>query len=244
MDIFFHLHVDLFAGEFGKYFLGAMGILLLVATVSGCLLYPAFAKNHEFGTIRRGHICRKTGLDLHNALGMLTLVWVLLVAGTSVLHTVATPIWQHWRYAQLKVLTSSEAEAVFKQTPSQAYLLAQQVAPEGTLAFIAFPNTSFASTHHYGFYFRGRNVLSRFVLQPVWVDVLANRPTVMPHLPFYVKGLLLAQPLHFGDYGGLWLKVLWAVWDGLFIVILLIGAYLWMMRHRSSRRRFSNGIAS
>jgi len=40
--------------------------------------------------------------------------------------------------------------------------------------------------------------------------------------------LLLSQPLHFGDYGGLPMKVLWAILDILAIVVLGSGIYLWL----------------
>jgi uncharacterized iron-regulated membrane protein len=49
-------------------------------------------------------------------------------------------------------------------------------------------------------------------------------------MPWYVKTLLLSQPLHFGDYGGLPLKIVWALLDILTIIILGSGVYLWLKR--------------
>ncbi len=51
-------------------------------------------------------------------------------------------------------------------------------------------------------------------------------------LPWYVSGLLLSQPLHFGDYGGLPVKVLWAILDLLTIAALSSGLYLWLKKRR------------
>ena len=45
--------------------------------------------------------------------------------------------------------------------------------------------------------------------------------------------LLLSQPLHFGDYGGLPLKILWAVLTGFTVVVLGSGVYLWLGRRRA-----------
>ena len=53
MWIMFKLHVDLFAGLPGKLFLGFMGLLLLVAIVSGVVLYAPFMRKLDFGTVRR-----------------------------------------------------------------------------------------------------------------------------------------------------------------------------------------------
>ncbi len=47
-----------------------------------------------------------------------------------------------------------------------------------------------------------------------------------------MKTLSLSQPLHFGDYGGLGLKILWAVLDLITIIILGSGLYLWVARRR------------
>jgi uncharacterized iron-regulated membrane protein len=53
MYVMFKLHVDLFAGLPGKLFLGFMGLLLLVAIVSGVVLYSPFMRKLDFGTVRR-----------------------------------------------------------------------------------------------------------------------------------------------------------------------------------------------
>jgi uncharacterized iron-regulated membrane protein len=53
-----------------------------------------------------------------------------------------------------------------------------------------------------------------------------------------VKSLFVSQPLHFGDYGGLPLKIVWALLDVLAIIVLGSGVYLWArkyMRHREAQ---------
>ena len=42
MSVMYRLHVDLYAGLAGKLFLGFMGLLLMVAIVSGVVLYAPF----------------------------------------------------------------------------------------------------------------------------------------------------------------------------------------------------------
>jgi uncharacterized iron-regulated membrane protein len=79
MSVMFHLHVDLFAGLWGKLFLGFMGLLLIVAIVSGVVLYAPFMRKLDFGTVRHGRTARLKWLDLHNLLGIVTLVWALVV---------------------------------------------------------------------------------------------------------------------------------------------------------------------
>lgn len=47
-----------------------------------------------------------------------------------------------------------------------------------------------------------------------------------------MTALLVSQPLHFGDYGGMPLKVLWAALDVITIVVLGSGLYLWWQRRK------------
>ncbi|RZA28131.1 MAG: PepSY domain-containing protein, partial [Lysobacteraceae bacterium] len=54
-------------------------------------------------------------------------------------------------------------------------------------------------------------------------------------LPWYLTALLLSQPLHFGDYGGQGMKLLWALLDIATIFILGSGLYLWLKRSRKTR---------
>lgn len=51
-------------------------------------------------------------------------------------------------------------------------------------------------------------------------------------MPWYITALLLSQPLHFGDYGGMPLKIIWALLDLVTIVVLVSGVYLWWKRLR------------
>ena len=53
-------------------------------------------------------------------------------------------------------------------------------------------------------------------------------------MPWYAKVLLLSQPLHFGDYGGLPLKIIWALLDLITIVVLGSGLYLWWGKWKMS----------
>jgi uncharacterized iron-regulated membrane protein len=79
MHVMLTLHVDLFAGLPGKLFLGAMGLLFVVAIVSGVVLYAPFMRRLNFGTVRTGRSRRLKWLDLHNLLGIVTLTWALVV---------------------------------------------------------------------------------------------------------------------------------------------------------------------
>ena len=62
------------------------------------------------------------------------------------------------------------------------------------------------------------------------VDARTAQVTAAPQLPWYLTALLVSQPLHFGDYGGMPMKILWALLDIATIVVLGSGLYLWLRK--------------
>ncbi len=229
------LHVDLFAGQAGKLFLGFMGLLMLVAVVSGVVLYAPFMRKLRFGEVRRERATRVKWLDLHNLLGIVTLTWAVVVGATGIINTWADLVIAHWRNDQV-----AELLAPYRGMPplAQAGSLASAVAaararePGMNVAFVAFPGTSFSSRHHYGVFMRGDTALTARLLRPVLVDAVTSEVSASRAPPWYMDALLLSQPLHFGDYAGLPLQWLWALLDVLTIVVLGSGVYLWIARGR------------
>ena len=74
------------------------------------------------------------------------------------------------------------------------------------------------------------------LLTPALIDAETGQLTAMRRMPWYAQALLLSQPLHFGDYGGLPLKIIWAALDGLTMIVIGSGLYLWLAR-RGKRAR-------
>jgi uncharacterized iron-regulated membrane protein len=237
MAFLFHLHVDLFAGVPGKLFLGCMGLLLLVATVSGVVLYAPFMRKLEFGAVRHGRTARLKWLDLHNLLGIVTLVWTLVVGATGVVNTLADVLLQVWQSTEIAAMVKpyeGQPPPATLASMEQSVAHAHAVQPGMKVAFIAFPGTPFASAHHYGIYMRGDQALTARLYKPVLVDAGTGRVTDQRTLPWYLSALLLSQPLHFGDYGGAGMQFLWALLDLATIVVLGSGLYLWWKRGRAA----------
>lgn len=251
----FRLHVDLFAGLPGKWFLGLMGLLLIIAIVSGVVLYAPFMRKLEFGTVRRQRSARIKWLDLHNLLGAVTVVWALAVGFTGVLNTLNDLVLRYWQLDQMAAMI-----APFKDQPvptrlaslEQSARAAQALEPDMRISLIAFPGTSFTSPRHYAFFMRGTEPLTARLLKPVLVDAHTARVTESRELPLYAKAMLLSQPLHFGDYGGVPLQIFWALLDVMTIVVLWSGLMLWWRKRkqpvetilREAARADDNGLGS
>ncbi|MFE1573762.1 PepSY-associated TM helix domain-containing protein [Comamonas odontotermitis] len=235
MYVMFKLHVDLFAGLPGKLFLGFMGLLLLVAIVSGVVLYAPFMRKLDFGTVRRDRRTRLKWLDLHNLLGIVTLVWLFVVGATGMINTWADLVIKYWQYDQLSALMvpyqgQPTVPVAERGSVQRSMEVAQAQAPQTKLSFIAFPGTAFSSPHHTTFFLKGNEPFTSKLLQPVLVDAKTTEMTAAPQLPWYLTALLVSQPLHFGDYGGMPMQILWALLDIATIIVLGSGLYLWLRK--------------
>jgi uncharacterized iron-regulated membrane protein len=239
MAVIHTAHVELFAGEAGKLFLGLMGLLMLVAIVSGVVLYAPFMRKLRFGDVRRDRSARVKWLDLHNLLGIVTLTWAVVVGATGVINTWADLVITHWRNDQVADMLAQYRGLPPATRPGsleKAFANARAQQPEMKIAFIAFPGTAFSSEHHYGVFMRGRTRLTERLVKPVLVDAVTGAVTASRPPPWYMNALLLSQPLHFGDYGGVPMQWLWAVLDVLTIIVLGSGLYLWLGKRGPARK--------
>ncbi|TDQ06212.1 PepSY-associated TM helix domain-containing protein [Pedobacter metabolipauper] len=243
MYIMFRLHVDLFAGIGGKLFMGLMGILFVIAIISGIMLYGPIMKKFDFGMIRTEKSTRLKWLDMHNMLGIITLTWAMVVGFTGVINTLSDVVLYMWQQGQLNEMTAPYKNAAplsgSLSSLDQAVGLVQKQAPEKEPYLIAFPGTAFSSKHHYSIFMRGRTPLTEKLLKPALVDAKTGTLTDIREMPFFVNAFFISQPLHFGDYGGMPLKIIWAIFDIATIVILASGLYLWFARRKSSREQLA-----
>ncbi|WP_288381763.1 PepSY domain-containing protein [uncultured Massilia sp.] len=238
MSTMFRLHVDLFAGLPGKLFLGFMGLLLIVAVVSGAVLYAPFMRKLDFGAVRHERSKVIKWLDLHNLLGIVTLVWVFVVGATGMVNTWADLLLKYWQVNELAVMLKPyEGQPTVRKMSSlhDAIVRAENAEPGMKVGFVAFPGTPFSSPHHYGVFMRGDEAFSSRLYKPVLIDAATGAITDQRELPWYLTALLLSQPLHFGDYGGQPMKLLWALLDIGTIIILGSGLYLWLKRNRAAK---------
>ena len=239
MLIVLKLHTDMFADQPGKLFLGAMGLCFMTAIVSGVVLYWPFTRRLRFGTIRTDKTRRIVWLDWHNLLGAVTVVWALVVGGTGVINTLAEVMLAKWQADELAAIA-----APYAGKPPPAHLAsldlsvahAMSAAPGMSVGFIAFPGTPFTSSRHFAVFMRGDTPLTSRLLKPVLLDGETAEIADAGELPLYLKALLVSQPLHFGDYGGMPLKIIWAMLDLLTIIVLGSGLYLYLWRIRRSKK--------
>jgi len=237
MALILQLHTDLLLGATAELFLGAMGLLFFVAMVSGVVLYAPFMARLPFGVVRHDLSARTQRLDRHNLIGVVTLMWASVVGLTGTINTLATPITDAWKRGELATIAAPGPIAIGRLAPLQPAMDRVLRAARGTRPqFIAFPGAAYSSHRHYGIFLQGATPLTRRLLTPAFVDARSGRLDALDPMPWYMQALLLAQPLHFGDYAGLPMKLLWAALDLLTIALLVTGLRLWVARPARPRR--------
>lgn len=230
------LHIQLYAGLPGELFLGLMALLFVVALVSGAVVYGPFMRRLDFGTVRKDKSRRVRWFDLHNLLGIVTLSWAFVVGATGVMNTLSTPLFGLWRAQTLpKLLAPYHGKPVPTQFTSvdAALEVAQRALPGMEVTGVVFPNPILSSPRHYVIWTKGKTPVTSRLFTPALVDVESGQLTTAKGLPWYLRALEVSRPLHFGDYGGMPLKILWALFDVALIAVLISGLYLWLFRRRT-----------
>jgi uncharacterized iron-regulated membrane protein len=232
------LHRDLFAGLAGELFLGVMALLFVTAISSGVVVYGPFMRKLDFGTIRANRSRRLKWLDLHNLLGVVTITWTLVVGVTGFINELSTPLFGLWQMTDVKAMLDpmrgKPVPTLKDQSSVQtAFDTAKDALPDMTMTSVAFPGSPFGSPYHYLIWGKGREPLTSKLFSPVLVDARSGKVSSIVTMPWYLRALEVSRPLHFGDYGGIPLKIIWALLDLITIAVLGSGLYLWVSRRAS-----------
>lgn len=233
------LHAQWFLGPIGELIGALIALLVLVSLLSGLVVYAPYVKRIAFGVLRRGRGTRLLQLDLHNFIGAVVLGWALVVTLTGFMlgfGTVALGIWQMTELAPLRA-DAGRMEPVDARRPpadvDRAFAAAATTAPPGwQVLTMIYPGTEFSTPRHYTALLGGSEGVEARMFRVAIIDARTGEVALAPEVPIYLKAISLSEPLHFGDYGGLPLKLLWTACTWLTLFITANGAWLWWDRRR------------
>jgi len=231
------LHREIFLGLPGELLMGLMALLFVIALVSGILVYGPFMRRLNFGTYRRNATLRTRWFDLHNLLGIVTLAWAFVVGASGIMNALSTPLFGIWRAQTLPpILAPYHGKPVPKHfSPIEDAVKKTSLAlPKMELNSVLFPNDVYGSPRHYVIWSKGKTPVTSRLFTPALIDVETGQMIVAQSLPWYLRAIEVSRPLHFGDYGGLPLKVIWALFDLALIVVLGSGVLLWLKKRSTS----------
>ncbi|WP_069206517.1 PepSY-associated TM helix domain-containing protein [Sphingomonas panacis] len=236
VDILLALHGELLAGLLGRLFIAIVGLTALISIISGVVVYAPFASDRPFGDIRKSRGRPLAWLDRHNVAGIAIAAWLTVVAVTGFMNAIEKPLFTLWR-AQIGGFLPKIAAGGKAIGPDQALSSARAAAPDMLFETVIFPGPAPGIAGYYLVWGEGTRPLTSRLTAPVAVNA-ANGAAVgngaLP-MPWYLRALDVSRPLHFGDYGGLPLKMIWALLDLVAILVLGSGLYLWAARRRRRR---------
>lgn len=238
--VLLNLHSKWFLGPTGELIGAAVALLVLLSLLSGLVVYAPYVRRIAFGVLRRGRGPRLLHLDLHNLIGVVVLGWALVVTVTGLALGFGTVALNTWRTHDLAAIearyTTNQPVDVIHPAVNvdQAWHEALAAAPANWhIISVVWPDTMFSAPSHYTVLVGGPDGLASRLFRVALVNAASGKVDALVELPWYLKGIVLAQPLHFGDYGGLPLKILWVLCAWLTLFITANGAWLWWKRRKT-----------
>lgn len=244
------LHSEWFLGTTGRLLGALLALLVLIALLSGLVVYAPYVKRIAFGVLRRGKGPRPFQLDLHNFIGAVVLGWAVVVSATGVLlglSTTALGVWRMTELAHVRAQYAQSAPVDYRNPPisvGHAFAAATAAAEQGWHPVsVVYPKTDFSTARHFTVFLAGAKGLDERLLKIALVDAATGKIARTLELPAYLKAILVSEPLHFGDYGGLPLKILWTACTWMTLFITANGAWLWWDRRRRRKGKQTADLA-
>jgi uncharacterized iron-regulated membrane protein len=225
------LHAELLAGPPGRLILGVIGLAILVSIVSGFVVYGPMMRRFAFGLLRRDRSRRAFLADLHKLLGASTFAWNFVVAATGVFLCLAVVLFQGFARSEVQSFAKAYAGqpvVTDLSTLDEAIAGTHAAAPTRAWQTVLFPGGMLASRRHYTVFLEGGTGFEGHMLGIAVVDAVTPADVKVLKLPLYLKALLLSEPLHFGDYGGLPLKLVWTAFGLISLILSVTGLWVFI----------------
>lgn len=224
------LHYTLFSGTIGKVTVFVVGILFLITLLTGVVVYRKSLIKVVTFNVRFNHKTKRSFYSsLHRIIGVWSLVFNLLM--------VTTGLWLSSQIALNAIKTRAKKEDVKKQlapiirsVDAIVHQLHQQY-PDFEIHLIRIrPGSNMVQVSgrllsdpsYYGEYY------SRFTINGTTAAI--ENSQFMNHMPTGAKLKSMAAPLHFGNYGGIGLKIIYCLFGCTPALLSISGFVLWRKR--------------
>lgn len=235
-----NLHVRLYDSYWGRQIVGLFGIALVISTITGLLIYGNFMKKQAFGAFRSGRGIRIASADWHKFVGVAALLFNLVIAITGA-----------WLGLQPKVMSWTgmkspnhyvAPEKPITQDEDKTFLIdydallhkAHQVYPEMLPLYMTPSDDGTRQVEIYG------NIAGQVYERQIQKLVLDKQTQEVKFLydvrkqSSVDKLYFVQEALHFGDFGGLFLKILYCLF-GLTTSALSITGYIIYLKRKEKQ---------
>ncbi|QNL52024.1 PepSY domain-containing protein [Olivibacter sp. SDN3] len=234
------MHVRLYEGNWGRQLVGIGGIALAVLVITGLLIYGDFMKKQQWPKLRKTGKLRIMMADWHKLLGISALAFNLVIALTGA--------WlglQPWlmRWLNIGIPNAFKQEVVMEAADdkaldvdwNKALAVTKETFPELEPRYLV-PSTNGAGT--IGIRGNIRGTVYERESNLLVLDKVHYRPVFKYDIRKQTVGAkfyFIQEALHFGDFGGLLLKFVYALL-GLVSAFLSISGFV-IYYYRTERKK-------
>ncbi|MCP1417882.1 MULTISPECIES: PepSY-associated TM helix domain-containing protein [Pseudomonas] len=223
--------------SWGWYLVSFLGLPLLASLVTGLVVYKRFWKGFFRPTLRIRHGARIFWGDFHRLSGIWSIWFIAVISVTGTWFLIQALLFDnHISISTEKIIPAMSREAVPLSpdgSPApridldRAIAIASQKISGLEASFVSLPGNAYSHLDVGG---RG------------WYPLMFQTATINPYngeiaatrlisdrstLEFVTESM---RPLHTGDFGGLWIKLIWAFFGLLLSMMVLSGLLIWTKR--------------
>lgn len=216
------IHRELLIPGKGKYLVGLLGLFITFLLLSGFIIAPKFYKNFKAVNNRL-----RLGI-LHKQWGLASFSWILLVTLTGILLSF------NGLMISLFLKSSLDSERLLSKSGHSNYVQIETVQrnakialPDFSIDYVSYPDNEFSLPGHFAV------LVERGSLKKIlFVEGESGDVSKVVSLPWYMELMLISEPLHFGNYGGVLLKVFWTIMGLGASLIPLSGIMIFLARKK------------
>lgn len=223
--------------SWGWYLVSFLGIPLLVSLITGLVVYKKFWKGFFKPTLRFNHGARIFWGDFHRLSGIWSIWFIAVISVTGIWFLIEALLFDnHISISSEPVIPVVARESVPVSADGSppkiidldnAILIAQEKIPGLETSFVSLPSNAYSHLNVGG---RG------------WYPLMFQTATINPYngeidatrllsdrtgLEFVTESM---RPLHTGDFGGLWIKMIWFFFGLVLSMMVLSGLLIWTKR--------------
>lgn len=227
VHVLLELHYTFLSGTIGKILVLLCGLALLTLTISGFVLYrKSIVKVLAFRQKLSFKNRRSLYSSLHRVVGVWSLVFNLLICVTGT--WISFGIVQHALSETGAMVTTPQAAVSVDEVLAEV----KRNHPDFNIHFLRFPKGEAGKL----------SVLGRMNTDPAFYSVYYSglqadlqtgelgELSMLREQPFWTRMTTLLTPLHFGDYGGLGIKLLYSFFGLMPGLLSVSGFVIWMSR--------------
>lgn len=200
------LHSSLGLGILGTLLTGIVGVVFLLSTITGWMIYGPFMKGLVFGMIRCKRGLHIRCADMHKLVGMGALSFNLVMAVTGIGLTLGLFAIQMQVRSDLRNIESRAGQITAADPlPSidSVYKAAQATFPDHTILRIEYPGPDAIQGDKVFTFFAERAPATPGLVPEIGIVTAEETPRAQAYpLTWWMHAILLGAPIHTGSFGG------------------------------------------